>query len=377
MKIPFLHREEVAEDSSFPQLVFAHYLRQRELYSAAYDGAPTPDRMLRGPAQDEYQRKLAAFTRNNGRILDAYWCTHEISAVALTARKNWGWRGLWPHRELVTQLHGATDWATRHSQQIATQLYACESLAIRANEVLLGTSERIVMQLLMAQSAHLLAVVDREDAPPADTVSKTVRDSRVKLAEIHSYYDRAGQKAVRIFYTGGMVAGLAALGVALFLLWTGGATDRVLVSLAMGGIGAVISVLSRMASRDSRFQLDHEVGQTEARRLGAFRPFIGAIFGLVLYLGVASNLVSLGAVQQKNLAFYAVIGFLAGFSERWAKVILDFAPARAEAAVAPAPPSRSRRRRGGRRRQRTLSAKRRSRRRATESSEKLRLRRAA
>jgi hypothetical protein len=325
MKIPFLHREE-PEDCSFPQLVFAHYLRQRELYSAAYDGAPTPDRTLGGPAAEEYQRKLAGFTRQNGRILDAYWCTHEISAVALTARATWGWRGLWPHRELVTQLHGATDWATRHSQEIASQLYACESLAIRANEVLLGTSERIVMQLLMSQSARLLAVVDREDAPPPATVTKAVRETRAQLAEIHSYYDRAGQKAVRIFYTGGMLAGLALLGIGLLILWFGGGSDHLLASVAMGGVGAVVSVLSRMASRDSRFALDHEVGQKEARRLGAFRPFIGATFGTVLYLAVASDLVAVGGTTQKSLEFYAVIAFLAGFSERWAKVVLDIAP---------------------------------------------------
>ena len=339
MNIPFLHREEEHEDTSFPQLVFAHYLRQRELYSAAYDGAPSVDRTLSGPAEEEYQRKLAAFTKRNGRILDAYWCTHEISAVALTARVAWGWRGLWPHRELVTHLHGATDWATRHSQEISSQLYACESLAIRANEVLLGTSERIVMQLLMAQSARLLAVVDRENAPAPAAVSKAVKESHTQLAEIRSYYDRAGQKAVRIFYVGGMLAGLALLGIALLVLWGGGSSDHVLAAVAMGGVGAVVSVLSRMANRDSRFNLDHEVGQKEARRLGAFRPFIGATFGAVLYLALASDLVQLGALtpKERTLPFYAVVAFLAGFSERWAKVVLDLAPPAADPKETPLP----------------------------------------
>jgi hypothetical protein len=339
MNIPFLHREEEPDDTSFPQLVFAHYLRQRELYSAAYDGAPSADRTLRGPAEEEYQRKLAAFTKRNGRILDAYWCTHEISAVALTARAVWGWRGLWPHRGLVTHLHGATDWATRHSQEISSQLHACESLAIRANEVLLGTSERIVMQLLMSQSARLLAVVDRENAPPPAAVAKAVKESQAQLAEIRSYYDRAGQKAVRIFYVGGMLAGLALLGIALLVLWSGGSGDHVLAAVAMGGVGAVVSVLSRMANRDSRFHLDHEVGQKEARRLGAFRPFIGATFGAVLYLAIASDLVSLGALtpKERTLPFYAVVAFLAGFSERWAKVVLDLAPPAAEPKRTPQP----------------------------------------
>jgi len=94
-----------------------------------------------------------------------------------------------------------------------------------------------------------------------------------------------------------------------------------------------------MANRDSRFHLDHEVGQKEARRLGAFRPFIGATFGAVLYLALASDLVQLGALspKERNLPFYAVIAFLAGFSERWAKVVLDLAPPAAEPKRTPQP----------------------------------------
>jgi hypothetical protein len=326
MNLTFWRKQHEDEDTSFPQLVFAHYLRQRELYAAAYDGAPSADRPLGGAAAEEYRRKLAAFIRKHGPIVDAYWCTHEISGLALTERRSWGWRGLWPHRELVTQLHGATDWATRHSQEVSSQLYACQSLAIRANEVLLGTAERIVMQLLFSQSARLLAVVDREDAPPPAVVARAVGESRSQLTAIRSYYNRAGTKAVRVFYVGGMLGGLALLGVALLMIWAGGGSDRVLASVAMGGVGAVVSVLSRMANRDSRFHLDHEVGQKEARRLGAFRPFIGATFGAVLYLAVASGLVQFGSVDTKGLPFYAVLAFLAGFSERWAKVVLDLAP---------------------------------------------------
>jgi hypothetical protein len=331
VNVPFWTRHDEPEDSSFPQLVFAHFLRQRELYAAAYEGAPNTDRALHGPADEEYRRKLAAFTRKHGEIVDAYWCSHEISGVALTGRRRWTWRGLVPHRETESKLHTATDWATRHSQEISSQLYACEAMAIRANEVLLGTSERIVMQLLHSLSARLLAVVDRDSAPEPAAVAKAVAEGKAQLRSIRSYYDRAGQKAVRIIYVGGMLAGLGLVGIALLLLWAAGSSDAVLTAVGMGGVGAVVSVLSRMANRDSRFQLDHDdVGQKEARRLGAFRPFIGATFGALLYLAVASNLVSISTVDTKALPSIAVIAFLAGFSERWAKVVLDLAP--------PAPP---------------------------------------
>jgi hypothetical protein len=327
MDVWFRKRREDVEDVSFPQLVFAHFLRQRELYAAAQAGAPTAERALQGPAEVEYQRCLKAFTRRNGEIFAAYWCTHEISAVALTARSRWGWRGLLPHHELVTRLHGATDWATQHAQAISQQLYACESLAIRANEVLLGTSERIVMQLVLAQSARLLAVVDRDEQPTDADLKAAVAESRAQLKDIHQYYSRAGEKAVRVFYVGGMLGGMALLGAAVLVLQLTSASDAVLASVGMGGVGAVVSVLTRMANRDANFHLDHEVGQKEARRLGAFRPFIGATFGAVIYLAIASGLVVIGGTKvDKTLPFYAVVAFLAGFSERWAKVVLDLTP---------------------------------------------------
>jgi len=123
-----------------------------------------------------------------------------------------------------------------------------------------------------------------------------------------------------------MIFGLSLLGLGVLAAWALGWSEHMVVALGMGGIGAVISVLTRMANRDSRFNLDHEVGQKEARRLGAFRPFIGATVGALLYLAVSGRLLVVGAVENKTLAFYAVISFLAGFSERWAKVVLDIAP---------------------------------------------------
>ncbi|HET7855101.1 MAG TPA: hypothetical protein VFL41_01445, partial [Gaiellaceae bacterium] len=70
-------------ESSFPELVWAHYLRQRELHE-------TGD--VRGEAEAEFRRRLAAFEGVDGRIVNAYWCTTEASAVALTEKKR-GIRG--------------------------------------------------------------------------------------------------------------------------------------------------------------------------------------------------------------------------------------------------------------------------------------------
>ena len=56
------------------------------------------------------------------------------------------------------------------------------------------------------------------------------------------------------------------------------------------------------------------------RRLGALRPLVGAVSGVVVALLVQTTLV---ASQNGSVttAFFVVIAFLAGFSERWTRVM--------------------------------------------------------
>ena len=82
--------------------------------------------------------------------------------------------------------------------------------------------------------------------------------------------------------------------------------------------------------RDEGFTLDYEVGRSQSFRLGSFRPFLGAVFGLVIYFALESGLLQI-AVPDSNAAtdatdvslyFLAFIAFVAGFSERLAQVVL-------------------------------------------------------
>ena len=60
------------------------------------------------------------------------------------------------------------------------------------------------------------------------------------------------------------------------------------------------------------------------RRLGALRPLTGAVFALALYFALQSNLLSIPIPKSNSqVYFYLVVGFLAGFSERVTKVLLN------------------------------------------------------
>lgn len=309
---------------AFPELVWAHFLRQREIHETGN---------LHGPAELEYRRRLAAFEEAEGKVLAAYWCTHEASAVALTEKKC---RGLARLRRIPSDIrfHAATDWVARDSPEIANTLHTCETLAVRVREVLGGTTERIAMQWILAVAGHLLGFVDREErVRDRKQEQRLVARKRNELAKIEAYYHRAGEKHGRIVYFWGMMGGIAvvaAIGVLVALvLWalTGldpndDTTQYLLASYTMGAVGALVSVLMRMGSSGkSAFNVDFEVGRRQLHRLGSFRPVIGAVSAVVLFFAMKADLFQVLPDQQESFYLYAVVAFVAGFSERWANVI--------------------------------------------------------
>jgi hypothetical protein len=326
---------EENEKVPFPDLVFAHHLRQKTLYRAAQIDATAVDAAAARAADEVYRNRLKVFEHEHGPIVRSYWCTYEISGVAITAKEfRHPWWQLW-RLDKRERLHAATDWATRDSPELAHQLHKVDNLSVRADEVLRGTPESIAMQLLACAASHILSYVDRKDGPPRDPamIRKIINGSEVELAAIRDQYQRAGENATRIVYAGGMLRGavlLAALGgSAGLILWAAGAfgknsttTWTILATIAAGGMGAAVSVLLRMAK--GSFDQDYELGHKTTRRLAMARPFVGAAFAVMIFLLLKSGLVDVGGLTTKDqtIYFYAAVGFLAGFSERWARVII-------------------------------------------------------
>ncbi len=310
---------------SFAELVWAHFLRQREVLDHGE---------LDGPAEREFRRRLELFELEHGRIVNAYWCTDQASAAALTAKPGRRVLRLW-HAHPTLRLHAVTDWSTEDAPEIAGLLHLCETLAVRVGEVLRGTSERIALGWILAAVSYLLGFVDSTKRRRPERLTKeAVRATLAELSRIEAYYDRAGGKVARILYAEGMLAGLAVLAAAVAagaavvdrlagLDLHSTVTQTVLLTLGMGAAGALVSVMSRMASgREGSFNLDYEVGRPLLRFLGGVRPFVGALFALALYLALLGNLLQVEPPSGHKTAFYAALAFVAGFSERSAKVLL-------------------------------------------------------
>ncbi len=173
--------------------------------------------------------------------------------------------------------------------------------------------------------------LDREKAKqplsqePSDGFVRRIEVMRPEVHAAESAFLRAAQREAQGRYGRGMVVGVGVVAlvcVALAIVfdnhdvpaWYG-------IALLGGGLGATVSVLQRMASGNLR--LDYDSGSTMLTILGAVRPLIGAVFGMVLFAAVAGGwLPSIQISHIHPLAFYAVLGFLAGFNERFAQDML-------------------------------------------------------
>lgn len=316
--------DTIDESVSFAELVWAHHERQRKLEA----GEPADE------CDREYRRRLRRFKDDYGEVVEAYWCRYEASGVALTAKHV---SKKYRQDEHILRLHTATDWRTASEPRVASALHDCETLAIKVTEILRHSPERVALHWLYAASSRLLAFVDKKEGEPAvekRELDRVVTAHAAEMRRIDSYYRRAGQNAARLVYFQGMAIGALVLALLLaplvLLAWYGvGDVDfndprvqNLFVCVSMGALGAIVSVMTRMASTGT-FNSDFEVGRKPVRRLGSLRPFIGATLALALYLAVKSDLLQLGNVAKPGIYFFATVSFLAGFSERRAKVLLN------------------------------------------------------
>jgi hypothetical protein len=358
---------------SFSDVVRAHF----DWDAAARDGDGERARVARRRFGD----RLAAFeSRYKVELVDAYWCRKEASAVALAAARE---QSPGPLRRVHRRVFGVTeapdlrllrvtDWVTGDARKLADLFHRCDVLAIKAMWGLEGFQRTVVMQWLLAVEVHILGFVESESRlvdsgagltagdgrDPNETGNARARTDRRRspgrratdqaaarldrfcrgtmreLSKIEDYYQQAGQKRGRLRYVEGMlVIGMPAVAVAAVLagliLWIFGLWDpdsagvrRFYACMAAGALGAIVSVLIRMSGRRGGFTIDNELGAVGVMRLGAFRPLIGAVSGVVLSFLVQTPFLQLDQ-ESFNIEFFVVVAFLAGFSERWTKVVLD------------------------------------------------------
>ena len=310
-------RSHVSRAPSFTELVYAHFAWWQQDHEA--NGS--------GDATDAYRETLRRFEERHGELTTSYWCAHVESAAALTEKP-----GRFSWSTPVSTFHRESDWATQNAPDIARELHRCDELGVRARIVLRGIRQRICLRLVMASAAHLLSLVDARAAHTDDTkIAAALEEERAALDKAESYYCTAANGQAQIVYFVGMVFTAAVISLVTAICLTAGWAGSEYAALIAGGVGAVVSVVQRINA--GQFDLEYDVGRPYAFFLGGLRPLIGGAFALVIAFAFKSGVLHLPlskthTTSEEQFALI-VLGFISGFSERFAKDTLAAAAATA------------------------------------------------
>ncbi len=285
-----------------------------------------------------YSGIFEAFTAAEGQVVASYFCNGVPAAAALTAKPRRFLSSIRPDEYRLHIVDNAprdaeTDKRTGAALDV---IESCDELASRAQEFLAGRWRRVCIDRLYGLVTDALAILDPVAEGEAVGVAATdstgeaemfslVDQARRGVESTRAYLAWAAQRlAVLRFLRGVIISALAVPLIAWILSLTIPAgSQAALWSMGAGAVGATASVLNRVTK--NRLKLDYEAGTARLHILGAVRPILGGISGLILYFAVEGGILPLDpGAKFSRFALLTVLSLAAGFSERFAEDMLAY-----------------------------------------------------
>jgi hypothetical protein len=290
---------------------------------------------------------LRAFQCEYGDVMYLYLGRKTINAVVMTRKRPrlFRWQLPWPARWDMAAIVNESD-----PPAVVSFTYELDRLLIEARRLLGKRQRYIVYEKLYSVYASVIEALDYFQLSDADAKALLTTDKRgatrssaaiewrnsrkndiaQKVAVLRTLVNetsvsvtRAAGRKSQAHYFSGMLLGLGLLALASPLTqWllsrapSSGLDPITAVGcLIIGGIGATLSVMWRVTS--GKLVIDYEAGKVVMTVVGVFRALLGGFFAFVLYLILASGLVSIASpARGKESLFYWSLAVLAGFSER-------------------------------------------------------------
>lgn len=153
-------------------------------------------------------------------------------------------------------------------------------------------------------------------------VQKNIEGTSRSIRDLALQTDR---RVAQQQYLIGMLPGLIIVAAMIFA--TGSLPLKVNISclqivLGAGALGALLSVLVRTTSAQlsKSLRVDTQAGTSLVVSAGAFRPIVGALLALAVYVLIEAGLIPIKIPPvPQDLWFITAISFLAGFTERFAQ----------------------------------------------------------
>lgn len=285
-----------------------------------------------GPdAEQRYYERRGAFESARGEITDGYICEAGPMAIVLIAQPPRRFEKLFLFRKERIQIYTETERLVRAHPEVAHALHRAEVQYVSVKQALRGLSQRLLVNWLFVWNRDvMISAATVEGVAPAAFEPQEIRRLERELDLIDASYEQAASREAQIVYLGGMLMGvlaLCAVAVPIGLLLSGTDVPVDLTTffgcLIAGALGALVSVVTRMSA--DKFHVRHEVGRGYVQRVAAFRPFIGGVFGVLVYFALAGGVIQqidIPPGERERFASFLVLAFAAGFSERMVKEVL-------------------------------------------------------
>jgi hypothetical protein len=262
---------------------------------------------------------LRNFESEHGRIQRSYFASNCLAAAVLTC-----------HDEIEVVL--ARDVPSSELIQVIRRAQALGYLAWhRLERYDRSLCQRMIFSVIL-EVLRRLDQTHEAGATGRQMGAGDVASLRRNLDEAEDFMLRCATRRAQSEYLRGMlhrgsllVVPLLAAAVVTLLLNDGafaGTLGQALVVSIAGALGAMVSVMWRMTSGTFSINLptlDYSSARSELRLMGAGRPAIGGIFALAVFVFAMSPLLPIDASSKGDTFFLVALGFLAGFSERFAQ----------------------------------------------------------
>jgi hypothetical protein len=288
---------------------------------------------------------LKEFEDENGPISDSY-ITSKLDSGAILLKRGHAsrlpWRGRRRHLLVRLDRSDNSPYEPQFDQVMWRALWTARRTERESDYLLPRRSRKVFADMLYSVVVYLLGTLDmvaRRNAKSSNAVKvlqKAASSAKQELDELERYAERAAIRTAIRYYLLGLPLGALFLSIVVLFVQsldlTGqSARSYAVIAVVAGGIGSMASVMFRI-TRGQRLSVDIQQGPWVTVFAGMFRPLIGAVFGVALYVLVQGDLLPLDVPEEYPDHFYAGLAFIAGFSERWAQdTIVRSAP------IAPSP----------------------------------------
>lgn len=258
----------------------------------------------------------AKFEQQHGAIRNSYFCRNLPGGIVLIEKPV----------DLQTVLNSEND-------RLVALEADCHALVHQTKVAFPDNDDqsRPLVDAVYSAMTRVLAAADLAAAPEPDGVrlAAALAAAERQVEHVGTRVRAAIQRQARFVYFQGALAGMAVAVVVCVLLGLVGArvwaeyvgTAALVTATLFGALGAVVSVFQRIST--GNLTLDFNAATRQLLLLGSLRPLVGAIFGAVVHFGLGAGLLGAADRPTATVGVFAIVGFTAGFSERFAKDMVE------------------------------------------------------